>query len=75
MSDKPKRTAGRPKELPDGKRTNIKCILVNGEHEKLTQAMAASGMSQLKFTRASVLHAADTVLGIVPATPKPKRKK
>lgn len=75
MSEEKKRGRGRPAKLPPGKRSHIRCILVNGEKEKLDAAMDAADMTQVDFARASVLHCADIVLGNVPATPKPKRKK
>jgi len=70
-----KRGVGRPKKLPEGQQHSIKCVLVTGELDRLRSAMEATDMSQRDFTRASVLHAVDTVLGVKPATPGPKRKK
>jgi len=74
MSDE-KRGRGRPKKIPDGKQTHLKLVLVNGEKERFDKAREAADMSQSEFTRAAVLHSVDTVLGVKPATPGPKRKK
>jgi len=70
-----KRGPGRPKKIPTGKKIGIRCVLVNGEKERFDQARELAEMSQSDFTRASVLHSVDTVLGVKPATPGPKRKK
>lgn len=73
--EEPKRGPGRPRKLPDGTPKNIRCVLFNGEHARLSDALAASGMSQADFTRAAVLHCADVVNGMSPPHPKPKRSK
>ena len=73
--DSEKKRRGRPKKLPHGKPTRVRLELFNGETEKLKAASEAAGMKQAEFARAAVLHAADTVLEIKPATAKPTRKR
>lgn len=58
-----KRGRGRPKKIPEGNPHNIRCILVNGEVERLRAACEALGESQNDFTRAAVLARIEATLG------------
>ncbi len=72
--DEEKRGPGRPPKLPKGKKIGVRCILVNGEKEKFDVAKKLAKMSQVEFTRAAVLHAVDSVMGVTPPHPKPVAK-
>ena len=74
-TEEPKRGRGRPTNLPPGARRTVRCVVVNGEIERLREACDLCGLSQLEFSRAALLHAVDCVLGKKPPTDKPKKKK
>lgn len=65
---------GRPSKLPTGPRRTVRCVLVNGEIQRLREACEACDLSQLEFSRAAVMNAVDAVLGVKPPTPPPRKK-